>query len=395
VRSARKNLLVSLTLALGLLLNNISLAQSVEFGQDATGDPNAVKVGGASGFLYSERIILTVGHVIESTGGLAYWNSDGVTYRPGIVKIAGEKRYKVKQVLVPSTYVTPDYANNIIIDDHAIIILSEDIPMTNKAIFATEEQMRRFVKEKSKVELVGYGFVNGSQRNSPWEDIINRSPNKLTSTLISPEMVIDFYKQYPNVDWKKINKPGVYGIVQHRELQQSHICDGDSGSVFFVEENNVRYVLGTTGLGLIFNNCPPPGKSYSYPYPSMSWIDPNSKLRELLKTAEAIVAEDKKKELAIAEEIRLAAELKAKQEADAKAAAELKAKQEADAKAAAELVAKQEAEAKAAADLKAKLEAEAKAATLKKTTITCVKGKLVKKVTAVKPKCPSGYTLKK
>jgi len=30
-----------------------------------------------------------------------------------------------------------------------------------------------------------------------------------------------------------------------------------------------------------------------------------------------------------------------------------------------------------------------------KTTITCVKGKLIKKVTSVKPKCPSGYKLKK
>jgi hypothetical protein len=32
---------------------------------------------------------------------------------------------------------------------------------------------------------------------------------------------------------------------------------------------------------------------------------------------------------------------------------------------------------------------------VKKKTITCVKGKLSKKVTAVKPKCPSGYKLKK
>jgi hypothetical protein len=31
----------------------------------------------------------------------------------------------------------------------------------------------------------------------------------------------------------------------------------------------------------------------------------------------------------------------------------------------------------------------------KKTTITCVKGKLTKKVTAVKPKCPAGYKVKK
>jgi hypothetical protein len=122
-------------------------------------------------------------------------------------------------------------------------------------------------------------------------------------------------------------------------------------------------------------------------------------------------------------EAKAAAELKAKQEAEAKAAAELKAKQEAEAKASAELKAKQEAEAKAAAELKAKQEAEAKAAAelkaagekiisdakaeaarilaaakaaaaKKKITITCIKGKLIKKVTAVKPVCPAGYKKK-
>jgi hypothetical protein len=359
------------------MLNNSSLAHSVEFGQDATGDPNAVKVRGGSGFLYSERIIITVGHVIgdEINQGIAYWERDGVIYRPGIVTIAGEKQYKVKKVLVPSTYVYPDYANNIIVDDLAIIILSEDIPIIKKAVLATEEQMQRFAREKSKVELVGYGITHGSQRNRPYEEMMNRPPNKLTGTLLSPDAVLQFYRQDPNVDWQKINKPGVYGIVQHRELQQSHICDGDSGSVFFVEEDNVRYVLGTTGLGLVNNNCPPPERWYGFP--SMSWIDPNSKLRDLLKTAEAIVAEDRKRESAAAE---------------AKAAADLKAKQEAEAaaKAALELKAKEEAEAKAIAD---KLAA-AKAAALKKTTITCLKGKSVKKVTAVKPVCPKGYKKK-
>ena len=115
-----------------------------------------------------------------------------------------------------------------------------------------------------------------------------------------------------------------------------------------------------------------------------------------------------------------AAELKAKQEAEAKiaaekAAAELIAKQEAEAKvaaekAAAELKAKQEAEAKIAADKAAGekiindakaeaarilAEAKAKVATpAKKITITCVKGKLTKKVIAVKPVCPAGYKKK-
>jgi hypothetical protein len=37
----------------------------------------------------------------------------------------------------------------------------------------------------------------------------------------------------------------------------------------------------------------------------------------------------------------------------------------------------------------------AKPVAAKKTTITCVKGKSTKKVTAVKPKCPSGFKVKK
>ena len=149
---------------------------------------------------------------------------------------------------------------------------------------------------------------------------------------------------------------------------------------------------------------------------------------------------------------KLAVELKAKQEADAKAAAELKAKQEADAKAAAELKAKQEADAKIALNTKVtsasyaldglkiqilnlrikypaekvllsnyteilnsfgvinelnyeiadstriRIQESVLALALKlstqKITITCVKGKLVKKVTAVKPVCPAGYKKK-
>ncbi len=317
-----------------------------------------MKVGGASGFLYSERIVISVAHVIDSSGGLAYWEQNGVIRNPGIVFVDGQKTYKVKKVLIPDTYVTPDYKNNIIIDDLAIIILSEDIPMTKRAVLATEEQMKRFVREKSKVELVGYGIRSGTERNLLDGRGNNRRPTKLTSTLISPEMVIDFYKQYEKyVDWKKINMPGVYGIVQHREFKQSHICDGDSGSVFFVEEDNIRYVLGTTGIGIVNNNCPPPDRWYGLP--SMSWIDPKSKLADLLKTAEKFVAEEKNKEFAKAEEVRLDAELKTKQEAEAKAKEEeeAKAKAEAEAKAKAEA----EAKAKAEAEAKAKAEAEAKA----------------------------------
>jgi hypothetical protein len=73
----------------------------------------------------------------------------------------------------------------------------------------------------------------------------------------------------------------------------------------------------------------------------------------------------------VVENPRLIAEAKAKAEADAKAAAEAKATADAQAAAAA---------AAAKAD--------------RKVTITCVKGKLTKKVTGTSPKCPVGYKKK-
>ena len=140
---------------------------------------------------------------------------------------------------------------------------------------------------------------------------------------------------------------------------------------------------------------------------------------------------------------RAAAELKAKQEADAKAAAELKAKQDAEAKAAADKIVlntkvsgtkyaldslkiqilnlriKYPAEKvvlsnysdilnsfgvvnelnyEIADSTRIRIQESVSALALKlstqKTTITCVKGKLTKKVTAIKPVCPAGYKKK-
>lgn len=66
-----------------------------------------------------------------------------------------------------------------------------------------------------------------------------------------------------------------------------------------------------------------------------------------------------------------------------------KAWEDAKAQARAEARAKEEAQTRAELESKAKLDA-----SKKKTTITCVKGKLTKKITAMNPKCPKGYKKK-
>ena len=159
----------------------------------------------------------------------------------------------------------------------------------------------------------------------------------------------------------------------------------------------------------------PPSKSGTNPLATTQYATTKiSALSEAVLKSRAEAAAKAKAE----EDARLAAEaaakakaeeearLKAEAEARAKAEAEAKARAEAEAQAKAQAQAeeaarlKAEAEAKAAAEAKARAEEEARlkaeaAAKSKKTTITCIKGKVTKKVTGVKPKCPTGFKLKK
>jgi hypothetical protein len=359
----------------GLILNSVPLAHSVELGQDATGDPNAVHIqGNTSGFLYSERIILTAAHVLNQLRIQPNGDTDGFVFAPGLADKTNAKRYKIIKAFIPKTYINSDFSKNIqAFDDFAIVVIDEDMPLKAQVKIATEDQMRQFAKNKSEVVMIGYGLQSGSQRKNP-QDII-RAPHKMTGYLYTPEMMVEHHRQYNlrPLSWTTND----WGTNSNQKT--GSICSGDSGSGYFVEENSVRYYVGTAGNGGATSNCKEDGTfSFTTGGFMANFSSPN-KFLDLLKRAETFVEEQKKLELIKAEEVRLAAELKAKQEAEAKAA---------------ELKAKQEAEAKAAAELKAKQEAEAKAAATKKKTIACVKGKLVKKVTAINPKCPKGYKKK-
>lgn len=365
--------LTSCILILGQVFNPVLPAHSVEFGQDATGDPNAVQIStNTSGFLYSERIILTAAHVLNYLRIQPNGDTDGFVFAPGLADKSNAKRYKIIKAFIPKTFINLDNSKNIAaVDDFAIVVIDEDMPLKVKVKIATEDQMRRFAKDKSEVVMIGYGLQSGSQRKNP-QDII-RAPHKMTGYLYTPEMMVEHYRQYNLRPWL----PNDWG-ANHNQKTGS-ICSSDSGSGHFVEENSVRYYVGTAGNGGETSNCKEDGTFSFTTGGFMAYFTSPNKFLDLIKSAETFVEEQKKLELVKAEEVRLAAELKAKQEAESKAA---------------ELKAQQEAEAKAAADLKAKQEADAKAAATKKTTITCVKGKLTKKVTSVKPKCPAGYKKK-
>ena len=380
----KKLLVVILSISLFIPVS----AQGVEFGQDATGDPNAVWVMGASGFLYSDRIVFTAAHTIDASGGDNFVNV-AYMFAPGVKNAFDQKRYMAQKVLKAPTYKDRSDADGTRIDDFAIIILRESMPMRNNVQVASPADIESFIREKTVVEMVGYGLQNAAMRTD-LQARNNQSPHKMTTVLVAGDELRQYYSSNPG-----LLRPTqtVLALGLRNSEKTGSNCDGDSGGGYFVQKENIRYYIGPNGgsqAGL--KNC---RDSQQFPAAGgMTGITATNKFLALIKEAEDFVANEKKLEAAKEEE-RVAAELKVKREAEVKAAAELKAKQEADAKAAAELKARQEADAKAAADqLAAEKLAATKAASLKKTTITCVKGKLTKKVTAVKPKCPTGYKKK-
>jgi hypothetical protein len=319
---------------LGIVASIMSLAllapmsaDGVEFGQDATGDPNAVHIqGNSSGFLYSERIILTAAHVLGQLRIQPNGDTDGFVYAPGLADKTNAKRYRIVKAFIPKTFINADPTKEIQpIDDFAIVALEEDMPLEVKVEIATEAQMIEFAKLKTKIEMVGYGLHNGSQRlNSMYDQ--NRAPHKLISYLYSPEMMVDFHtREFQVPFWKKVE----WGAIHKKEY--GSICNQDSGSGFYVEGKNVRYYVGTAGNGNGISNCQADGSVRFANNGGMSWFPAPFKFLDLLKTAESFVSEQRKNEAAKLEEERVARELKEKQEAEARIAAEAAAKVAADA----------------------------------------------------------------
>ena len=345
MRIRARILFTSLVLIFGLIVNGVSVAHSVEFGQDATGDPNAIDVQGASGFLYSDRIVFTAAHVIvgveettleEKRQRIAYWERVGFVYAPGIANRAGQTQYSVKKVLINPSYKPRSATDQTRIDDFAVLVLQESIQMRNQVVVASESDIDTFIKDKSPVHMVGYGLQNSSQRNPSQSGTL--SPHKMTSYLVSNAELNNYYRI--NSQRVRPNQTILdYGVPNSEKF--GSVCDGDSGAGFFVEKGSTRYYLGPVGgqqAGI--PNCQSASWATFGIGGGMSGITATNKFLSLIKEAESLVADDKQKEVKKVEEGRIAT-------------------------------------------------------VQKKLTITCTKGKLVKKVTAAKPVCPKGFVRKK
>jgi hypothetical protein len=295
-----------------------------------------------SGYLYSSRIVLTAAHSTYTFDS----NGNRQVNEPPFIMV-GKPNSNVKDpigaVKVIKTFVG-DYKLSKFgmgVNDFIVYVLEKDLVPMPPSKLMTVDIERELVTGKSEVSYHGYGEYR--DRCAPGEKAPCKkdwnNPNQSGSELprvnkINLAATADFTWMTADV---KADLESEAVISNHKA------CSGDSGGPITTMYQGVLLYLGQGLNGSNVYACGAGNaQSKDNDLQSYGFFSPVHKHLDLIKEAEALV--------------------KAEAEAKAKAEAEAKAK--------------------------------AEAAMKKKSTIICTKGKLVKKVTAVIPKCPKGYKKK-
>jgi hypothetical protein len=357
-----------------ILLSSVSPASSILNGSTAVGSEYVVTMlfgddkasSHCTGAYLRPRVVVTAAHCVIKQGArapeLTRPISDWYVSQPGIEWTTPEAR--TSRVKVIKIWTDPNYFNRwepdnglreTQVDDVAFLFLESELKGPHVTRAATREEIEEFRFGKGRAFHLGYGCIGQS-----WE----QRKNNDGKPYLAEEIVGTNQGSLSTPIWDRF-------LLAQYALGKGETCSGDSGSPLLMRKDGEVLYLGTIFAG---------GGSSQIKYAATTVLWPF--VPALDKAYAEFLIEDAKRR-----------ELQAKQEADAKAVTDKAAVEKIiqDAKLEAEKIiqdAKIEAEkiiqeAKAAADKVA--------ASTKKITITCAKGKVTKKVTAVNPKCPVGY----
>ena len=304
-----------------LLVSSLPSAWAIEGGKIASGEnvvtfvlrnaqTQKLSLPTCSGSLIAPRIVVTAKHCVVGYNSSITWLINEkweVTY-PG----ADIQSAELKTAKILSTFANPGEFTTT--DDIALVVIDREFPVSENLRVATPADMVRL--RSAQAPSVTYGY--GSTATSNLQTFL---PYKIENKLVQ-----DFPDRSFGLE--------VFAIQYLQE--GSYVCGGDSGGPNYILSESFMYFIGPTGFatrpgcakGLV-GNFHSGGTAIAYK-------------TNLIKDAESYLAGIK-----IAE-AKAAAELKANQEAEAKAA-ELKAKEEAEAKAAADKAALAKAQSELAA----------------------------------------------
>jgi len=324
---------------LSILSLSISLpvipAHSMENGFDAPVDgrtvPIIVQPMGivCTGFLYSERIVFTAGHCLHEMRTNQIFQDVHIG-APNVTYTASSKRTVVVKSFVASNWGNFGWSDEINFNptgEFGIYILKEPIKVSGKVEVATVEKVKQLTSSSTLVTNIAYGkqLPTDSDNGLP-----SRSPKYAQFPLVPYETVKKEFDMALSLSGKK-----KYNMTIH-VLQVPggpSTCSNDSGSPFYVKENDTFFYLGplSNGIGGIPNCSGKPwadSKMYVGSVAAYDYLD-------LIAQAEKYVADNPY------------------------------------------------------------IEPKSKNAGFNnKITITCVKGKTTKKVSGTTPKCPVGFKKK-
>jgi hypothetical protein len=325
-----------------LLISSISPANA---GLDAPvnlDNPRVVPIYGGpfdaaswSGYLYSSRIIFSAAHSNYKFDS----NGNRILNEPAVITV-GRPNSSAKdftgRVKVIKTFVA-DFSSGGL-NDFIVYVLEKDLISMQPSKLLTTEIEQELVAVKAEISMHGYGEYrdrcSSGEKNPCKKDWNN--PNQRTSEL--PRIMR--MNLTPLSDFHIKRWPGNQRAVLKETIISNHKpCSGDSGGPITTTYNGAILYLGQGLNGMNVYACGAgDSKTKENDADSFGFFSPIYKHLDLLKEAEAFAAQQS-----------------------------------------------------------APVASTKKTVTIpnrKKTTITCTKGKVTKKVTATKPKCPKSYKKK-
>ena len=227
----------------------------MENGFDAPQDGRTVSISAepmgivCTGFLYTERIVLTAGHCLFN-GQTKERLTNSKIGIPNETFSWESKKISALKSFLASNWKWSDENNFNPQGEFGIYILSEPIPVKGKVTIASKNQINDYLSQGILITNVAYGKQNPEQN---WSGYPSRSPKFAQFPLVAYETVKLEVDQADRFEGKNRKYNMTIHVLQVPGGPST--CGGDSGSPFYVKEGEDFVYLGplSNGIGGIPN----------------------------------------------------------------------------------------------------------------------------------------------